>query len=434
MRRFLIVVAALITAVSATAFSYAWPTDHGNGRRTGWLPTQARFRHLATAFHVNLDGAVYGSPIVVGSLLLVATENNTVYALDAASGQRRWARHLATPVRLSSLPCGNIDPLGITGTPVFDFGTNRVFVMTESPDARTVARHDIWGLDVVTGRVGMHRRIEVPHTDPKAEQQRGALATDGHGNIFVPFGGLAGDCGFYRGAVVSLKANGALGARAYVVPTAREAGIWAAGGPVVANGTVYVAIGNGASVGGRYDGSDSVTRLTWDMRRIDLFAPSTWAADNAADADLGSMTPAYVSNGFILQAGKSGTGYVLRAGRLGGIGGQVYQAPLCAAFGVAASTSNTVYLPCTGGLTRVEVTSGGRFIKRWTQPAVNGSPVVGNGAIFSASGSTLYAVSATGRVIASVNVGAVTRFATPALGPHYTYVGTTSGVVGVHIG
>ena len=433
MRRIIVGAAALLSIVPLAAAD--WPTDHGNAQRSGWLASGTAFSHFSSAFSKTLDGAVYASPILVGSDVIVATENNTVYALNAATGAVHWSRHLATPVNQSTLPCGNINPLGITGTPTYDKATNRIFLIAESPDATSVARHDVYGLNATTGATEVNRRVEVPGTDPKAQQQRAALADDGKGNIYVAFGGLAGDCGNYKGAVVSLKASGALGAHAYVVPTAREAGIWAPGGPAISTtGTVYVAVGNGASgPGNAFDYSDSVTALTSTPTRTDYFAPSSWASDNASDLDLGSLTPALTSNGRILQAGKSGTGYLLNATHLGGIGGQLAQASLCTAFGVAAVTGTTVYLPCTNGVTRVDVGSTG-FHKGWTQPGAAGSPVAGNGALYSLGGGTLYAINGrTGAVIASISVGSTTRFATPALGPSKVYVGTTTGIVAVNI-
>jgi outer membrane protein assembly factor BamB len=433
MRRIIAGVTGLLCILLLTAAG--WPTDHGTPQRGGWLPAQTAFNHFSTAFTVPLDGAVYASPILVGPDVVVATENNTVYALNANTGAVHWSRHLHTPVSRSTLPCGNIDPLGITGTPTYDAATNRIFLVTESPDASSVARHEIFGLNATTGATEVNRRIEVPGTDPKAEQQRAALADDGKGNVYVAFGGLAGDCGNYKGAVISLKASGALGARAYVVPTSREAGIWAAGGPAISTvGTVYVAVGNGESgPGDPFDYSDSVTALSSNATRTGYFSPSSWAADNAADLDLGSLTPALTSNGRILQAGKSGTGYVLDAAHLGGIGGQLFQAPLCAAFGVAAVTGTTVYLPCTNGVTRVDVGSTS-FHKGWTQGLAPGSPVAGNGALFSLGSGKLYALSGrTGAVIDSISVGTTTRFATPALGPSKVYVGTTSGLVALNV-
>jgi len=57
---------------------------------------------------------------VVGDLVLTVTENDTVFALDIASGAVRWSQHLGDPVPLAELPCGNIDPSGLTSTPVVD--------------------------------------------------------------------------------------------------------------------------------------------------------------------------------------------------------------------------------------------------------------------------------------------------------------------------
>jgi hypothetical protein len=280
----------------------------------------------------------------------------------------------------------------------------------------------------------MNRRITVPGTQENAEQQRGALAVAG-GNVYVPFGGLAGDCGQYKGGVISLKANGALGATAWVVPTSRMGGIWASGGPVVlSDNSVLVSVGNGSSTSGAYDGSDSITRISATSTRLDYFAPTSWGSDNASDLDLGSMTPALLANGFILQAGKSGTGYVTRASHLGGIGGQVHSGPLCAAFGEAAVTYNTAYVPCTDGLSRVDVSSSGSFTRAWHLSGVTSSPVAGNGALFTVSGSTLLAINEHGVQIGSAPLGSATsRFTTPALGGDKVFVGTNAGIVAIRV-
>jgi outer membrane protein assembly factor BamB len=451
MRRSAAVIMALLTflftAGSAPTFTAGatptltpgprpWPTDHGDNRRSGFYPSGTLFRHLTKVWGRGLDGAVYGSPIAVGGFVFVATENNSVYKISSATGAIRWRRHLRAPAPTSSLACpGNISPSGITGSPAYDPVTNRIFVVTNSVNAQFGAHHEIFGLNATTGATAVNRRVAVPGQAENAEQQRGALAIAG-GNVYIPFGGLAGDCGQYKGAVVSLKANGRLGATVWVVPTSREGGIWAPGGPVVAgDGSVFVAVGNGASVAGTYDGSDSVTRISPSSNLLDFFAPSTWAADNASDRDLGSMTPALTANGFILQAGKSGTGYVLRASHLGGVGGQVSSGPLCAGFGVAAVTGNTVYLPCTDGLSRVEVSSTGHFRRVWRKPGVISSPVAGHGALYTVAGSSLLAINGAGRTIGSVALGSTpTRFATPAQEGNKVFVGTTRGIVAIRVG
>ena len=146
---------------------------------------------LRLAWSVALDAAPYARPIVAGSLAIAATENNTVYGADLATGRVVWRRHLATPARRAQLPCGNIDPSGITGTPAYDATTASVFVATENQDAI----HTLYAIDVHTGTVRWHRDLDVlPNRDPRAQQQRGALlVTAGH--VYVPFGGRYGDCG-----------------------------------------------------------------------------------------------------------------------------------------------------------------------------------------------------------------------------------------------
>jgi outer membrane protein assembly factor BamB len=418
-----------------TAGARSWPTDHGDNRRSGSYPSGALFRQLARAWGRSLDGAVYGSPIAMGGYVVVATENNTVYEINATTGAVRWSRHLRAPAPTSRLACpGNISPSGISGSPAYDSVTNRIFVVTNSVDARFGVHHEIFGLNATNGTTEVNRRVAVPGQAENAEQQRGALAVAG-GHVYIPFGGLFGDCGRYKGAVISLTADGRPSGSIWVVPTSRQGGIWAPGGPVVYDdGSIFVAIGNGASTHGAFDGSDSVTRISPTSQRLDFFAPSSWAADNAADHDLGSMTPALTGNGYILQAGKSGLGYVVKAAHLGGIGGQVSVRPLCSAFGVSAVTGNTVYMPCTDGLSRVEVNTNGQFKRVWHIAGVTSSPVAGNGALYAVSRSTLLAINFAGKLIGSIALGsAATSFATPALAGNKVFVGTTAGIVAIRV-
>jgi hypothetical protein len=117
-------------ALVSTALPPDWPTYHGNGARTGVASGfPAVHGALVKAWAATLDGAVYGEPLGVGGRVIVATEGDSVYALAPADGHVVWRRHLGTPVSLSSLPCGNIDPLGITSTPAYDPSTGSLFVV-----------------------------------------------------------------------------------------------------------------------------------------------------------------------------------------------------------------------------------------------------------------------------------------------------------------
>ncbi|HYC26811.1 MAG TPA: PQQ-binding-like beta-propeller repeat protein, partial [Nitrososphaerales archaeon] len=76
----------------------------------------------------ELDGEVYASPVEFGGRVFVATENDSVYALDHSTGAIIWRTNLGTPVNGSLLPCGDINPTGITGTPVIDPTTDTIYV------------------------------------------------------------------------------------------------------------------------------------------------------------------------------------------------------------------------------------------------------------------------------------------------------------------
>ena len=379
----------------------------------------------------RLDGAVYGQPLAIGGLVIAATEGDSVYGLDRATGRVRWRAHVGTPVPLAILPCGDIDPLGITGTPAYDPATGLVYAVAETSGYH----HVLVGVST-SGQVAFRRDIPTPDGHPRFDQQRAALAVAG-GRVYVAFGGLDGDCGPYRGSVVGVPVSGRGPLATYLVTTAREGGIWAAGGPVVGpDGTLYVSVGNGAATQAPFDGSDSVTALSADLHRTGIFAPDVWAADNAADQDLGSMSPAVMPSGMILAIGKRGTGYLLDGSRLGGVAGQVAAAHVCPAYGGPAVRGTIAYIPCEGrGMTAVD-TSGRRIHVLWRgPPAAAGSPVLGGGAVWVADWDTgtLYQLNAaTGQVRRTIGLGSkLPHFASPSLSGRLVLIGTRAGVVAV---
>jgi hypothetical protein len=343
-----------------------------------------------------------------------------------------WRTHLGTPVPLSALPCGDIDPLGITGTPIYDRDDGLVYAVGETAGYR----HVLFGLSVSSGAVKVERDIPAPDGQPRYDQQRPALAIE-DGRVYVTFGGLEGDCGPYVGSIVGIPVSGAGPLVSYRVPTAKGGAIWGTAGPVTGpGGTLYVSSGNGAATRGTFDGSDSVTALTPGLARTGIFAPVTWAQDNASDLDLGSAQPALLANGTLLADGKRGTGYLVRPGRLGGIGGQVAQGTVCKAFGAAAVSGTTVYEPCgQGGMAAVS-TSGDQVRVLWRGPAgASGSPVTGGGAVWvtDATSGTLYELDpASGSVRDRVSLGApLPHFASLSLAGSFAFTGTNDGVTAV---
>src|SRR4249919_2611867 len=408
----------------------AWPTYGRDFARSGVAAGVAAPGPLTVSWRVHLDGAVYGQPLLVGNLVIAATENDSVYGLDQATGKVAWRTHVGTPVPLSDLPCGNIDPLGITGTPVYNPASGLVYAVAETSGYH----HVLVGVSVRDGSIQVERDIPAPDGQPRYDQQRPAL-TIGSGRVYVAFGGLAGDCGPYRGSVVGIPLSGSGPMISYVVPTPREGAVWATGGPVTGpDGTMYVSVGNGS--GTSFDDSDSVTALSPGLRRTGVFAPSTWRHDNDNDLDLGSTQLALLPGGMLLADGKSGTAYLVKAAHLGGVGGQVAQAEVCPAYGQAAVQGSVVYEPCEqGGLAAVD-TTGNTITVRWRGPASAwGSPVLGGGAVWVTDWKTgtLYELDqATGATRASLGLETtLPHFSSMSMTGSHAFLGTMEGVIAV---
>ena len=409
-----------------------WTTYHRDAARTGVAPASPAAGALSIAWRRHLDGAVYGQPLVVGSLVIAATEGDTVYGLDRATGQVRWHVNLGTPVPLSALPCGNIDPLGITGTPVYNPASGLVYAVAET----TGYHHVLVGIAVRDGAVRVERDIPAPDGQPRYDQQRPALTIE-HGRVYVAFGGLAGDCGPYRGSVVGIPLSGSGPLISYVVPTPREGAVWGTGGPVAGpDGTMYVSVGNGSESSTSFDQSDSVTALSPDLKRTGVFAPSTWRDDNDNDLDLGSTQPALLPDGMLLADGKRGTAYLVDSARLGGVGGQVAQADVCPGYGAAAVQGSIVYEPCEqGGMAAID-TAGHKIRVLWHGPEnAWGSPVVGGGRVWVTDWktATLYELDqATGVTRALLPLGTMLpHFSSMSMTGSHAFLGTIEGVVAV---
>ncbi|HEX9475968.1 MAG TPA: PQQ-binding-like beta-propeller repeat protein [Candidatus Dormibacteraeota bacterium] len=369
------------------------------------------------AWRAAVDGDVYASPLIVSGHVLVATENNTVYSFDLFSGAVVWKRHLGEPVDASTLPCGNIAPVtGITGTPAVDTFSGRLYVV----GFMRGYHHTLFTLSLIDGTVVGQQVVDPAGSDPTVQQERGALAL-GSGRVYVPFGGLYGDCGNYHGYVVAVPVVPVAGGPMLVYRTrvAREAGIWSPAGPTIAaNGDVYVVTGNGSATGSFAD-SNSVIRLTPDLQVRSFFAPADWRSLDATDADLGSVGATLLpSLGVVVAVGKQGVAYLISADVLGGIGGQLASRGVCAgAWGGTAWSGPMVWIPCSDGLVALSVTSSSiTVVWKAARPRL-GSPIVAAGALWAIEPDTgrLYALDlTTGAVLYSANLGAARHFSTPA--------------------
>jgi outer membrane protein assembly factor BamB len=297
--------------------------------------------HRDSTFMATTHGATYAQPLYFEDgatgrdLILIATEENGVYALGATTGAAVWSRELGAPVPLSALPCGNIDPLGITGTPVIDPAARTLFLdaMT-TPDGGVTKRHLVFGLSLDDGSTRTGYPVDVQAAlarsgrafDSAVQNQRGALALMG-GTLYVPYGGHNGDCGNYHGWVVGVPIAAPTTVRAWRTK-ARGGGVWAPAG-VTSDGTsLFVTTGNtfGAV---KWSGGESIIRLhpnlVFSRRRADHFTPPDWLALDANDVDLGGTAPIPFDlpgahpAALIVALGKDGRMYLANRARLGGI-------------------------------------------------------------------------------------------------------------------
>jgi hypothetical protein len=343
----------LALAIALSAISSARAADdrsiltyHGAPNRRGnfVVPAltveRARGTHLDSGFQAKLSGHLYAQPLywreagASAGALFAATENNEVQALDAATGRQVWSRSLGPPVSRAELGCGNISPLGVTGTPVIDPATQAIYVDAAVGGAQGV-RHLVFALALKDGAslpgwpvdIGEALKQRGQAFNARDQNERGGLSIL-DGRVYVPFGGHYGDCGDYHGWVVGIALTDPREIVAWATP-ARGGGIWAPGGVATDGKSLFVASGNtfGAST---WMGGEAVIRLSSDLKpsadRRDFFTPENWRELDGRDADLGGTNPVLVDipgQAFVVALGKDGHAYLLDRDNLGGIGGSV---------------------------------------------------------------------------------------------------------------
>jgi hypothetical protein len=243
-------------------------------------------------------------------------------------------------VPLSDLPCGNIDPEGITGTPVIDAATGTLYVDALVNTAANGPRHEVFALDAATGQTLPHYPIDLQAAlaakgftlDSTTQGERSALLFL-NGNLYITFAGRSGDCGTYHGAVAQVSgADGTIGG--FWATRATGGGVWSQGGADSDGASIFVTTGNTMNAGSWSDG-EAIIRLKPGLAHStsikDFFTPSNWNTLDADDADLGGTEAISlavpVAGGApverLIALGKDGNAYLADGKSLGGIGGQL---------------------------------------------------------------------------------------------------------------
>lgn len=461
-------------------------TYHYSNNRDGDDTGDPSFLHLRRAWSVSgsrVLGASYAEPLVYGGTVYVVTEDDELYALNARTGALSWSLRVGSPAQAASVQsapglsgCGDIFPLGITGTPVIDPATDSLYLVAEEQrpgtSSWTGVEHVMVAVSLSRHRISWRHRVDPPHAGDgsggtyivAAEQQRSALSLV-RGRLYAEYGGLDGDCSAYHGYVVSLPVSGSGDLKVYKTPSQREDAIWATSGAAANSaGDLYVATGNGSTADRHFEMDNAVIELSPSLRVLGDFAPGSWPTLNADDLDLGSDGPTLLPGGqLIFESGKAGLGaggqeswgYLLDASRLGGVGHPLYRGEVCPDAGfvfganaaarmtVGSAVHTVVYVPCPSGTVALVIVGTPRhpsFRRLWqaSSGSPNGPPIIAGGLVWalstgadggSGSADVLSGMSpTTGRVRVSEDVGPVAHFATPAAGDGVIIVATTDGV------
>ena len=290
--------------------------------------TASRFGLLA---NVVVDGKVDAQPLYVSALpvqgkgthnvLFIATEHDSVYAVDADAGTILWQKSLLGPGETTSdtRGCTQVIPeIGITATPAIDRNAGphgTIYLVAMSKDASGNYYQRIHALDLATaaeefnGPVAVHATYPgrgdgssngVVTFDPKQYKERPGLLLL-NGNLYTSWGSHC-DIRPYGGWLMTynqttLAQTGALD----FVPNGSDAGPWNAGaGPAAdAAGNVYLALGNGtfdtqltnAGFPAQGDYGNAMVKVAFangGLSPLDYWTMYNSNAESGVDTDLGA--------------------------------------------------------------------------------------------------------------------------------------------------
>jgi Abnormal spindle-like microcephaly-assoc'd, ASPM-SPD-2-Hydin/PQQ-like domain len=324
-------------------------TASQNDLRDGWDPNEPALTRAAVQggqfgqiFKTAVHGQVYAQPLVIGNILIVATEKDWVYGLNATTGAILWRTSLGEAYHITS--CDDLTPkIGITSTPVYDPNTGSVYVMAMTKQAHW--GFHLFGLDVSTGAVTLKKLVTGSPTNDShisfhpipQDQRTGLLLLNGW--VYAAF---ASHCdhkpyaGYVSGVDVEQRPVKSTLWTDEAGVSDDQAGIWQSGGGLMSDGSgrIFFTSGNGISPakgpGHKPPGqlAESVVRLrpqsSGRLRAEDFFSPAHAAKLNAGDRDFGAGGPVGLPFGtntypdIVAQAGKYGRLYLLNRNNLGG--------------------------------------------------------------------------------------------------------------------
>ena len=360
---FLLFVSAFATGqVSVTTYHYDNSRMGQNTQETALTTGNVNSNQFGKLFSTTVDGYVYAQPLYVPNVrnivsgthnvLYVATEHDSLYAIDADSGAVLWQKSFINPgAGITTVPsgdafCGDLVPeIGITSTPVIDPTTNTLYLVAKTKE-NGVYFQRLHAIDTVTnaekfgGPVAIAATVngtgdgssdgKVSFDPPKQHTRPGLLLVNGH--VVIAWASHC-DNGPYHGWVMSYSASSLAQEAVFnTSPNGGLAGIWMSGDGLAtdSSGNLFFATGNGT-----YDGSingdygDSIVKLSGlfggTFNVADWFTPSNQSSLNGGDVDVGSggvlllpdLPAGSAHTHLLVQMGKEGTIYLIDQDNMG---------------------------------------------------------------------------------------------------------------------
>jgi hypothetical protein len=397
-------------------------TYHYDNFRTGWnshetvlTPANVNGSSFAILHSVKLDDQVDAQPLFVPNVnitagnfrgphdvVYVATENNTIFAIDSHSATILLKVNLGKPVGYP-LGCTDNGPnVGMTSTPVIDLASKTLYAIIYMQETNGPA-YRIHALDLgnLTDKVPA-QLVAASHTltdgttytfNATYQRQRPGLLM-ANGNVYAGFGSfcdLSANVsrgwllGWATGSLTPLPANQLFDTQATSPDNFFLSSIWMSGYGLAADdsGNILFVTGNSDFSGTTYDGitniQESVVKMSPDLLTVlDLFTPSDQGLLDQSDQDFGSGgvlvlpdQPGSVPH-LAVAAGKEGKMFLMNEDNLGGYSPMVNNVLGTYLIG-PCWCGQSYYVDGSDSIARV-VSSGGRYVGVWklqTSPSLS---------------------------------------------------------------
>jgi hypothetical protein len=425
-------------------------TYHNDIQRTGQnltetvlTPANVNSSSFGKLGFFSVDGKVDAEPLLLAALtmgsqgthdvLFVATEHDSLYAMDAATGKEYWQRSLLGSGETTSDDhgCPQITPeIGITSTPVIDRAHNLIYAVAMSKDSSGNYFQRLHGLDLTTGAEMLGGPVTITASYPGSgdegsagtqtfmpgqhAERLGLLLLNG-----VVYTMWTSHCDFqpYTGWLIAYNASTlALAAVLNVTPNGSEGSMWMSGTAPAADtsGNIYFLDANGTfdttlDVNGfpsKGDFGNAFIKLSTanGLTISDYFATFDTVNQSNLDHDLGSggvlvLPDLNDASGNVrhlaVGAGKDANIYVVDRDNMGkfnpntnNIHQEIQGALAGSVFGMPAYFNNTIYYGAVGDTLKAFAISAANLASATASQSKTRFPYPGTTPSISASGTS----------------------------------------------